>query len=74
VAAVKKKGFVKNCTFQSRFTEEFFFICIKGATVCMICNETVSILKVYGIKGHKKTKHASQVSGIQGQLRKDKIT
>jgi len=40
----------------------------------MICNETVSILKVYGIKGHKKTKHASQVSGIQGQLRKDKIT
>jgi hypothetical protein len=46
VAGVKKRKVDdENHTFQSRWTEECLFIYIKGAAVCLICNETVFILK-----------------------------
>lgn len=35
----------KNYTFW-RTTEGYFITCIKGATVCIICNENISIVRV----------------------------
>jgi hypothetical protein len=64
----------ENRIVQSRWTEKCYFICIKGAAVCIICNENVSVLKEYSVKRHYETKRASQPSDIQGQLRMDLIT
>jgi len=35
----------ENRIVQSRWTEKCYFICIKGAAVCIIYNETISISK-----------------------------
>jgi hypothetical protein len=39
VAVNKRKVVCENCKFQSRHSEEHFFICIKWAVVC---NENIS--------------------------------
>jgi hypothetical protein len=50
MAAVKKtKVFDENRTFQSAWTE-YYFICIERAAFCVVCNETVCVLKVYSIE------------------------
>jgi hypothetical protein len=43
---------------------------MKGAAICIVCNENTSALKYYSINRHGATKHASQLNGAQGQLRK----
>jgi hypothetical protein len=44
--------------FQSRWTADYFFICIKGATFFIMCDEK-SVLKEYSVKRQRETKHAS---------------
>jgi hypothetical protein len=51
-----------------------FFIFIKGAAVFITCNDMVSVLKEYSIAKCYEAKYALQLSGIQGQLRRDRIT
>jgi hypothetical protein len=60
--------------FENRWTEEYFFIFIKVAAVCLICNLIICILKEYSIKRRFETKYASQLSGMQCQLRRDNPT
>jgi hypothetical protein len=47
---------------------------IKGTAICIVCNETTSVLKESSIKRHDETKHASQFSGVQCQLRRNIMT
>jgi hypothetical protein len=54
--------------------QKVFFICIKGAAVCTVCDKTISVLKGYNIETLYETQHASHLSSMQGQLRRDKIT
>jgi hypothetical protein len=37
----------KNYTFLWRRTEEYSFICIEGAAVCIICNENIKRQNIY---------------------------
>jgi len=74
VAAVNKGKVVdKNSTFQSRWIEEYFLFVLKELLFALFVMK-LSALKEYDIKRHFKTKHVSQLSGIQDQLRRDKIT
>ncbi|XP_056642617.1 general transcription factor II-I repeat domain-containing protein 2-like [Diorhabda sublineata] len=58
--------------FQEKWTEEFFFILHNGKPICLLCNESISVMKEFNIKRHYSTKHATQHS-LTGQLRTDKI-
>lgn len=44
---------------------------IKTKPTCLICNESVSVLKEYNIKRHNETKHANKFNKHKGQFRQD---
>ena len=65
----------ENRTFQSSWTDEFLFVMPKDRPVCLLCNESVAVVKQLNLKRHFETKHATfntQYS-IGSQIRKDKI-
>jgi hypothetical protein len=51
----------------------YFFVQIQHKPVCLICNDSVSVMKKYNLKRHYNTKHASKLDTIRGQLRSDKV-
>ena len=59
--------------FQTKWTECYFFIEFNNKPICLICNESISVLKEYNVKRHYETKHAREYVTYQGQFRKDKI-
>jgi hypothetical protein len=69
-AAKKRKVTDENRVFQSKWTEDHFFVCVKQVAVCLVCNGKISCFKEYNIKRHHETNH---LSSLQGQSRKDKI-
>lgn len=70
----KKRKVDTECRqFQEKWTDEYyFFIMHNGKPVCLLCNESISVLKEFNIKRHYSTKHITQHT-LTGQLRKDKI-
>lgn len=58
--------------FQDKWTEDYFFIMSKGLSVCLLCNESLSVLKEYNLKRHFISRHADHKK-IEGQMQKDKI-
>jgi len=44
-----------------------------GAAVCLICRESVTVLKDFNCKRHYKTKHASTFDDVKGAARNNKI-
>jgi hypothetical protein len=72
-AAKKRKVADENRVFRSKWTEEFFFVCVKDVDVCLVCNGKISCFKEYNIKRHYETNHISQFCSLQGQSRKDRI-
>lgn len=70
----KKRKIADECrVFQEKWTELYCFVNIKNKPVCLICNETVSVMKEYNLKRHYDAKHASKMDSIQGQFRIDKV-
>lgn len=59
--------------FQEKWSNLYFFVNIKNKPVCLICNESVSVMKEYNLKRHYDAKHASKMDAIQGQFRLDKL-
>ena len=43
--------------FRKDGLNNIFFIIHKDKPICLICNETVSVLKEYNLKRHYNTKH-----------------
>jgi hypothetical protein len=63
MAAVKKRKVTDdNRVFQSKWTEEHFFVCVKDIAVFLVCNWKTSCFKEFNIKGHCETNHISQFS------------
>ena len=62
----------ENREFQTKWTEDYFFIYLKNSAICMVCSEKIAVLKVYNIRRHYETKHSSKFAHLKGQLRKDK--
>lgn len=58
--------------FKKSWTTDFFFIENHGKPLCIICQETVSVLKEYNLGRHYKSKH-SKYEKIKGQEREDEI-
>ncbi|XP_016407553.1 general transcription factor II-I repeat domain-containing protein 2-like [Sinocyclocheilus rhinocerous] len=45
--------------FQTRWGNEYFFTEVSGKCVCLICQESVGVMKEYNVKRHYETKHQS---------------
>ena len=58
--------------FNDSCSEEYFFVCVKGKPVCLICNESVSVRNHYNLKTNYTTKHATY-EALSGQEREDKL-
>ncbi|XP_056633912.1 general transcription factor II-I repeat domain-containing protein 2-like [Diorhabda sublineata] len=69
----KRKVDTEGRQFQEKWTEEFFFILHNGKPICLLCNESISVMdSEFNIKRHYSTKHAT-LHSLTGQLRTDII-
>ncbi|KAL3832593.1 hypothetical protein ACJMK2_024225 [Sinanodonta woodiana] len=59
--------------FQERWELNYFFVEHRGAPVCLICNESVAIMKVYNLRCHYETRHNDDFGKFEGRMREDKL-
>ncbi|KAK7893660.1 hypothetical protein WMY93_022812 [Mugilogobius chulae] len=57
--------------FKNTWEDEYFFTEINSKAVCLICNQSVAVLKEYNLRHHFETKHAA-FSRFKGEERKKK--
>uniref|UniRef100_A0A3Q3QF24 SPIN-DOC-like zinc-finger domain-containing protein n=1 Tax=Monopterus albus TaxID=43700 RepID=A0A3Q3QF24_MONAL len=57
--------------FKRTWEEEYFFTDINSKAVCLICSQSVAVLKEYNIRRHYETRHAA-FSRFKGEARKTK--
>uniref|UniRef100_A0A8K9XV45 SPIN-DOC-like zinc-finger domain-containing protein n=1 Tax=Oncorhynchus mykiss TaxID=8022 RepID=A0A8K9XV45_ONCMY len=54
----KRKVDTENRGFQTRWESEYMFTKVAGKPVCLLCGESVAVLKEYNLRRHYETKHA----------------
>jgi hypothetical protein len=74
VAAKKRKVVDENRTWQSRRRKRNFLFVLKELLFASFVMKFILFKKNTILKRHYETKHTSQLSGIQSQLRRNKIT
>lgn len=75
MAAVKKRKVDSECrVFNQQWTSDYFVIDNNNKALCLICNETVAVLKEFNVRRHYETKHKSNFSNLTGKLREDKVS
>ncbi len=52
--------------------DEFLFTEVKSKAVCLVCKQSVAVLKEYNIRRHYETKHSAAFSKYSGEVRKQK--
>ena len=57
---------------QEKWTDDYFFVEVKGRPVCLVFGETLAVMKNTNLELHYSTKHA-RLSELQETKRKDKI-
>lgn len=73
MAEAKKRKIASECrTFQTRWENEYFFKEVKEKCVCLICNETVAVMKESNVRRHYETKHPTFTSYTAAE-REDKV-
>lgn len=68
-AAKKRKIDDENRKFKEEWSLKYFFIECNEKPTCLICRDSVAVLKDSNLKRHYETRHQSQVEGIQGPQR-----
>ena len=58
--------------FQEKWTLQYFFVEFKNKPLCLICNESVSVMKEYNVKRHQ-SKHSAKYDTLEGSYRSDKV-
>ena len=59
---------------SEEWTKKFFFIEWKGKAPCLICRETVAVLKDFNINRHYETKHNAYGENLSENNRMKQIT
>lgn len=66
----KKRKVDSECrVFNKEWTTKYFFTEVRSKAVCLICQETVAVLKEYNISRHFSTKHANYANNQSTQER-----
>ena len=59
---------------QEKWTIDYFFTQINEKPVCLLCSESVSVMKEYNVRRHYVTKHSAKYDSFQGERsRKEKV-
>ena len=69
----KRKVDHESRVFQEKWTNDYIFTQIKGKPMCLLCSESVAVMKEYNVKRHYISKHSSLYDNIQGERRKQKV-
>ena len=69
----KRKYWDGNRVFNEQWTMQYWFIESNGKSLCLICQDTISVVKEYNLKRHYKSRHEAKYDNIRGQRREDKI-
>lgn len=56
--AKKRKVDNERRVFQETWTEDYFFVEVIGKSVCLVCGESLAVLKKANLERHYSTKHA----------------
>ncbi|KAL3869600.1 hypothetical protein ACJMK2_042267 [Sinanodonta woodiana] len=59
--------------FQEGWELNYFFVEHRDAPVCLICNESVAIMKDYNLKCYYETHHYHVFGKFEGRMREDKL-
>ena len=72
--ATKKRKVDAECrVFNEEWGVKYFFVETKDQKAsCVICSESVAVLKEYNLRCHYETKHLSTYSKFSGKLRSEK--
>lgn len=68
----KRKWGTEKRIFQEKWCDSYFFTDVNGKAICLICQESVAVMKDYNLKRHFDTKHSAAHSKYTGIARKDK--
>uniref|UniRef100_A0A0L8FTS6 SPIN-DOC-like zinc-finger domain-containing protein n=1 Tax=Octopus bimaculoides TaxID=37653 RepID=A0A0L8FTS6_OCTBM len=64
----------KCCIFNKEWGEKYFFVETNNQKAsCLICNESVAVMKEYNIRRHYEAKHLSTHSKYSGKLQSEKF-
>lgn len=73
IAEPKKRKVGSECRkFQTLWESEYFFKGFKGKCVCLICTETVAVMREYNVRRHYGTKRQAYAS-YTGAEREQKV-
>lgn len=72
-SGTKRKISDEKRVFQDKWTEMYFFTLVKDKPICLVCNESIAVIKEFNIKRHFDTKHASKFENLSGNLRAGKL-
>ena len=56
----KRKVDTESRIFQEKWTIDYFFTQINENPVCLLCSESVSVMKEYNVRRHYVTKHSAK--------------
>ena len=70
----KKRKVDHECRlFKEDWGVGYFFVQSSAKALCIICNETVAVLKEYNLKRHYETKHITDYAQFKGLQRSEKF-
>ncbi|UYV82161.1 EPM2AIP1 [Cordylochernes scorpioides] len=70
----KKRKIDSECRkFKDQWNIQYFVIESSNKALCLICNESIAVLKEYNMKRHYETKHSQNYSKYTGIVRTEKF-
>ncbi|KAM4566993.1 general transcription factor II-I repeat domain-containing protein 2-like [Odontesthes bonariensis] len=71
----KRKVDAENRDFQARWEAEYLFTEVKGKPVCLLCGESVAVMKEYNLRRHYQTsqKHTVKDKNMDTEQRLQKV-
>lgn len=69
----KRKVDSENRGFQTRWELEYMFTEVAGKPVCLLCGESVAVMKEYNMRRHHETKHTDKKKILDMEQRLQKV-
>ena len=72
MASKRRKVDAECCSLKDKWTNEFFFVNMKGRSVCLVCGDALAVMKKTNLECHYSVKHA-KLDVLKGQVPLDKV-
>lgn len=66
----KRKITAERRVFNDDWSEKYLFVSVGDKCVCLVCRESIAVVKEYNIRRHYETKHGAKYGEVIGELRK----